>query len=100
MNDIHMETAATNHAMNRLDAAGADLTGSWTAAAAAIGASAGQLGKGVLGQAFLQGYQAHADALAAAAATCTQIPGQLAVSGHQSVDDYVATDGAGADEFR
>ncbi len=100
MNDIHMATAATSHAMNQLGAAGADLTGSWTSVAAAIGAAAGQLGKGVLGQAFLQGYQAHADALTAACAACARIPGQLAVSGHRSVADYVATDGDNAGEFR
>ncbi|MCT2582005.1 hypothetical protein [Actinophytocola gossypii] len=92
MTQFHMAPAEAGHAMNQLDAAGADLTTAWSSASSAIRAAAGQLGQGVLGQAFLQGYQRHADEVCAAADTCTRVPGQLAASGDASVAAYVTTD--------
>ncbi len=96
MNDFRMAPADTGQAMNQLTAAGTDLTNGWTGASAAISSAAGQLGKGVLGQAFMQGYQGHADEVAAAAAACTPIPGQLADTGNQCVAIYVDTEDTNA----
>ena len=92
MNHIHMAPAETGHAMNQLTAAATDLTTGWSGAAAAIRAAAAQLGSGVLGHAFLQGYQGHADAVFAAADKRTPVPGQLAGAGHQSIGMYTTAD--------
>jgi hypothetical protein len=97
--NIHMGPAETGHAMNQLAAAGTDLTTGWSGAAAAIRAAAGQLGNGVLGQAFLQGYQGHADAVSAAADGRTPVPGQLAGTGHQSIGMYTTADADSAGVF-
>jgi hypothetical protein len=99
MNDFQMAPAETGQAMNQLTAAGTDLTNGWTGASAAISAAVGQLGKGVLGQAFLQGYQGHADQVTAAAGTCTRIPGQLADTGNQCVAIYVDTEDTNAGAY-
>jgi hypothetical protein len=87
-----MDPSAVGDATGELTRTGDDLTTEWTAAAAAISGAVGQLGKGVLGQAFLHGYQSHADEIAAAATAYTAAPSDLATTGNRSVDTYIATD--------
>lgn len=92
MTGMRMDPTEVGNATHDLTRTGGDLTTEWTAAAAAITGAAGQLGKGVLGQAFLQGYQSHAEETAAAATTHTTAPGDLATTGDRSVDTYITTD--------
>ena len=89
---LSMATTPTEQVMAKLSAVGADLVAGWSAAASDVTATAGQLGRGPLGEAFLQGYRGHADEVAQLADICCRKPAELADAGKQSVGEYAAAD--------
>ena len=94
---MRMDTAETAHQMNLIAASGEAMATGWRTAAAHIAELAGQLGRGVLGTAFMDGYRNEAAATATAIAKCCEEPGQLAAAGSSAVTTYIAADDHSAD---
>jgi hypothetical protein len=89
---LSMDTGVTGQAMGDLATTGADLVTGWQAAVGQINAAAGSLGRGTLGEAFVQGYRPHADQVARLAETCSWQPAELAGAGRQDIESYVNVD--------
>ena len=89
---LSMDTGHTGQAMGDLANAGADLVSGWQGVAGQITAAAGSLGRGTLGEAFMQGYRSHADEVAQLAGTCSWQPAELAGAGRQDIEAYVNVD--------
>lgn len=92
---IGMHTEAATDTMSRLTAAGERMTTEWGTTSTQVTKLAGQLGKGDLGAAFLDGYQQPAADTARVVGQCCALPGQYATSGAQCVAQYVTADGHG-----
>jgi hypothetical protein len=97
---IHMDTASTTEAMNRVAVAGRTMTDDWHGASAEITHLAGQLGRGDLGTAFLDAYLTPAAQIANNADQHCQRPQQLADTGNACIDSYRSADAACADTIR
>ncbi|NKE61189.1 hypothetical protein FXN61_32215 [Lentzea sp. PSKA42] len=93
---LHMDTASTAAAMDRIANAGQTMTGDWRTVSAEITSLGGQLGRGDLGAAFLAGYGELAAQVASDAEQRCQVPGLLADAGNACVDSYRSADAAGA----
>lgn len=93
---IHMETTATADAMSRVASGGQAMTSDWQSCQSEISGLAGQLGGGVMGTAFLTGYQEPAAQAMRDADQCCQTPGTLADAGNMAVGTYQSTDAASA----
>lgn len=87
-----MDTDATTHVMHRVTAIGDQLDSAWGAVTARLDGAIGGLGGGVLGAAFMAGYQEPASQTAATVERHRQVPGRLAGVGHESVAGYVSAD--------
>jgi hypothetical protein len=93
---IHMETATTADAMGRVASGGQTMATDWQSCQSEITGLAGQLGGGVLGAAFLAGYQEPAAQAMRDADQCCQVPGTLADKGNTAVSTYQSADTASA----
>jgi hypothetical protein len=89
---MSMVPAPAADAMSRLATAGDDMTSGWRAVDTELTGLTGQLGRGVLGAAFMAGYREAATQTARAVEQCCQVPGRLAAKGTTSVDSYVSND--------
>lgn len=85
---LNMQQEQTASAMSTLSAAGSSWEQTWSSSQATIDGLDGQLGKGILGQAFAAGYQSAKAAAVDVAARCYAMPERLATAGQRSVTDY------------
>jgi hypothetical protein len=99
MPDLSMRQEQTANAMSGLSDAGDSWQQTWSASEAAINGLDGQLGKGILGQAFTEGYQSAKAAAVNLASRSVATPGQLATAGQQSVSIYGNADAWSAAGF-
>lgn len=97
---IHMDTASTADAMDRIATAGQTMAGDWRTVGGEITSLGGQLGRGDLGAAFLAGYQELAAQVASDAGQRCQEPGLLADVGNACIDSYRSADAAGGEVIR
>ncbi|WP_202918739.1 YbaB/EbfC family nucleoid-associated protein [Saccharothrix deserti] len=91
----------TVHAANReaTRTAFEDAATAWSSAAATIGSLEGQLGRGVLGQAFMGRYRAGAEQVAREVGRRLAAPGELAGAGLASAAEYTQADTTGRGRF-
>ncbi|MER5268315.1 hypothetical protein ABTZ99_40105 [Actinosynnema sp. NPDC002837] len=94
-----METAGVEQAMSRMDTAGQGAVTAWSSAATTIGSLEGQLGRGVLGQAFMGRYRVGAEQVARDVSRHVPASERLAGAGLASTADYVQADTTGRDRF-
>lgn len=100
MNGPEMDPEATADAMTLLAAAGQHMGTGWGAITAELDGLVGQLGRGELGAAFLDGYRQPAGDTAKAVERCCQVPGRLAATGNECIGTYVSTDHRHGDHIK
>jgi hypothetical protein len=98
--EIYMDTVSTADAVGRVAAAGQTMTVDWRGVSAEITSLGGQLGRGDLGAAFLDGYRQPAAQVASDADRHCRRPGQLADLGNACVNLYRSADATGAGAIR
>jgi hypothetical protein len=89
-----MDMRGTSDAMGLFDDAGATFGSDWSGALQTIQDSAGQLGGGPLGEAFMSKYKGPAITTAQRATEAAYVPERLAAAGLECVRDYYQADEA------
>jgi hypothetical protein len=96
---IDMDTAATSDAISLIAAAGQRMADGWRSASSEINGLVGQLGRGELGAAFLDGYQQPAAETASVVDRCCQVPGRFAEAGNRCIAVYESADSRSRNNF-
>ncbi|GAA3583381.1 hypothetical protein GCM10022222_80190 [Amycolatopsis ultiminotia] len=96
---MQMDTDAATGAMSSLAAADTDLQQAWSGARGQLDSLGGQLGDGLLGQAFTAAYRPAVTSVDQKVQQLVRTGLKLVEAGKQSIADYVRMDNLAASSF-